>query len=120
MNERDTLLKKMYVMSIIRTVCCVVMMCVILVTAVLLVPKVTNTCNKLDEVTADMKNITETVNEKLPTILDQAENIFSNVDQGVDDASDKVSQIEIDDLNDAIENLSGIIGPIVGMIGGND
>ncbi len=112
------------IMALIRTVCCVGIFLVILISAIITVPKLTSTVDRItesyDEVEAAITNIdemTKTLEVEVPKIVKQVESTMSSIEEGLDTALTSIEAVDFVKLNQAISDLAGLIRPLASFFG---
>jgi len=131
--------KKQYRMSQISAAACVLMLIVVLACAVVLMPKVLHLFDQVDAITQkvdvvfeeidtlydqisvvmkDLESITSGLADTLPEMMTNLDTLMETSSEGITEAIDKVSSIDIKTLNNAIADLQAIVEPISKLFGG--
>lgn len=131
--------KKQYRMSQISAAACVLMLVIVLACAVILMPKVLRLFDQVDAITQkvdvvfeeidtlygqiddvmkDLETITSDLADSLPDMITNLDSLMETSGEGIAEALDKVSSIDIKTLNSAISDLQSIVEPISKLFGG--
>ncbi len=116
-KQMEVYAKKQYRLTCISTAACVLMLLVVLVSAVSLVPKAVHTFEQADVVMADLEVVTSELAETLPELLREMDALVNVSGEGVAEAMEKISSIDIEGLNEAIGDLGAIVEPMARFFG---
>ena len=100
---------------------------IFLVSALILVPKVTKILGDVEKTVASadaaVESLSKTANElaeaDLAGLITSTETLVEESSQGVAQAIGKISDIDIDSLNSAISDLESVVGPLANLFGGS-
>ncbi len=109
--------KKQYTMAKISAVSSVLVLAIVLACVLMLVPRALNTFDQLDTIMYDLETVTEEVSESLPQMIENADSLMTTADEGIADALVKITELDIQSLNDAIQDLRAVVEPLAKMLG---
>ena len=116
--------KKKDVLAIVRTICCIGVFLVVLICAVITVPKINRTVDKIEadyeqisDTVAGISRITKVLEKEIPTLVDNVQDTMDNIEVGLTDALKSINSVDIDTLNEAIGDLAAIIAPLASLFG---
>ncbi|CVI68399.1 hypothetical protein NDGK_01202 [Clostridiales bacterium CHKCI001] len=122
-------IKKQSRMMQIMAASCVGVFIIVLVSALILVPKAINAMDMISEIqldldqesmeklTTDVDELIVTLNEELQQMTDQLSQVdVENLNTAIKNLSEAVEKMDIEELNRAITNLSDIIEPLARLM----
>lgn len=93
---------------------------VALVTAIILVPKISETLANVDEATAQVETTVDGINSMTAELKDASTNVnklLGENSEAMAEALKKVSEIDYEGLNKAIKDLQDAVGPLASFLG---
>ena len=122
-------MKKQFRMLQVMAVSCVGIFVIVLISALILVPKAVNTMDRISQIqlnldqesmeklTTDIDELIVTLNEEVQQMTDQLSQVdVENLNTAIKNLSDTVEKMDIEELNRAITNLSDIIEPLARLM----
>ena len=109
--------KKQYYLAIIRTICAVAALVIVIITAAVVVPKITMSYNQVQTTLDNVEEVSGKLSEEFPTMIENVQNVLGNANDGITKATDVVNAIDIEKLNSAISDLQAIIRPLAALFG---
>ena len=86
---------------------------VVLISAVQLVPRATDTLAQAEEVLGNLAQVTEELEKaNLPGLIENLDTLVGESGEGIQDAMEKLGTVDIDTLNEAIGDLQAIVEPL--------
>lgn len=110
-EEQLRLMKKQLFYSRLTAVTAIVLVLVFAVTLITVTPKLNQVLGNLQEISSDLKE--EDVREMVQNINRLAETSQSSVEE----ATEKLNQVDFDSLNEAIRDLNNVISPLAKLLG---
>jgi len=109
--------KKQYRMAKISAAANVGMLIVVILCAVVLVPRFLHTMNQVDEVMVDLEVVVSELAQTLPTMMEELSVLVNSSEIGIAQAIEKMNAIDIETLNNAISDLQTVIEPLARFFG---
>ena len=109
--------KKQYHMAKISAIANAAVFVVVLLCAVILVPRLLNTMNQVDAIMTELEVVTSELAEGLPPMMEDLSTLVNSSEAGITDAIEKMNAIDIETLNEAIGDLQAVIEPLARFFG---
>lgn len=117
-TNQERYAKKQYRMNQITALASVLMLCAVLYSCSLIIPRMNILFTNLEVVMEDIEIITDGLaKSNLPQMINDIDRLVTSSEQSVQDALNKINAIDIATLNKAIKDLSDIINPIARLFG---
>ena len=113
----EEIIAKQYKMTKIMTVCTAVIAVVLLLTVVVVVPKLMETLSQVDVTLKEVETLSATVNEELPQLIENVNQIMGNENSGLTEAIENFNNFDIEGLNEAINSLKSVVEPLAKLFG---
>jgi len=115
-EKEDPLLiyaKKQYRMSAITACCSLAVLLIVLITAVVLIPRFVSLYENLKSATENLNVITKQLSESdLKGMVENVGSLVATTQKDLDAAMEKINAIDIDLLNKSIQSLHDVLTPI--------
>lgn len=110
--------RKQYRMSQITALASVIVLAVVLYTAAILIPKVNVTYQNMQLILENVKVITtELAEADLDQMITNVDELVVSSEANINEAMEKISAIDIEELNTAIKGLSDVVEPFAQFFG---
>lgn len=111
-------IKKQYRLTRLIAVMVTGIFLIVLLSAVMLVPKAAATLDKADETLSKLDEVTEGLSQAdLPGLIKHMDELLAESGEGLQEALEKVNSMDIETLNDAIGDLQAIVEPLARFFG---
>lgn len=104
--------RKQYQMSRISAAASVLVLVIVIACVGILMPRLLRTFEQVDTVMTDMEAVTSELAESLPEMMTELNGLVDSSGEGITEAIEKVSAIDIDSLNEAIRDLRTVVEPL--------
>ena len=109
--------KKQYQMAKISAAANAAMLLVVILCAVILIPRFLNTMNQVDVVMADLEIVSSELADTLPEMMEDLDALVNSSEAGITEAIEKMNAIDFEALNQAIQDLQTVIEPLARFFG---
>lgn len=107
-----TIEQKLVMLSAIRTACSVIALILIIALGVMFVPRIDATLNNAEKAAADLAEVSSELRAAdLPAAIEDIKEILTDSGELMDSAR-KITELDIDKLNEAIESFYSIVTPM--------
>lgn len=106
------IMKKQLLYSRLGAIFTFVLVVLLAYTVITVTPKLNNVLQNLEQISSDLNN------EDLREMIQNINTLAETSQSGVEDTTDKISEIDLEGLNEAIEDLRSVISPLAGLLGG--
>lgn len=110
--------KKQYNMSRITTVCTTVAMLVVLISALMIVPRIVGSLTKVESAVSELESVAKTLGDEVPALLESTTELIGDENSGLVQAVGNFNKFDIETLNDAINELKMAVEPFAKLFGG--
>ena len=115
--------KLSFIMSLISAISCIIILVAILVSLAFVVPRMNNMIAEAETAVKNIETVSaELAEANLADIVNDIGGLVGNVESLVEDTSEdlgsaikKLNEIDIDELNAAIKNLSDVVEPLASL-----
>lgn len=111
--------QKQYNMSRITAVCATVAMLIVLVSAVLIVPRAVGSLTKVESTVSELEGVAKTLSEEVPALLESTTELIGDENSGLVQAVGNFNKFDIETLNEAINELKMAVEPFAMLFGGH-
>lgn len=124
MEDNQNYAKKQYQMAKISAVCSVCMLVIVVFCAITIIPKFLRTLQEMNTALEEMEvvvgNLEEVSGElaqaDISGMLDNVNGLVDSSQEGVAEAMEKVSALDIETMNEAIRDLKTIVAPLADLV----
>ena len=110
--------KKQYNMSRITAVCATVAMLVVLISALMIVPRIAGSLTKVESAVSELESVAKTLGDEVPALLESTTELIGDENSGLVQAVGNFNKFDIETLNDAINELKMAVEPFAKLFGG--
>ena len=111
--------QKQYNMSRITAVCATVAMLIVLVSAVLIVPRAVGSLTKVESTVSELEGVAKSLSEEVPALLESTTELIGDENSGLVQAVGNFNKFDIETLNEAINELKMAVEPFAMLFGGH-
>jgi len=110
--------KKQYLMAGISAACSICMLLAVIICGLVLMPKLLDTFEQIDMVMTNLEDVSaELAEADLAGMLEEVSTLVGDSQAGVSDAINKISTLDIDTMNEAIQDLKAVVEPLAKLFG---
>ena len=110
--------KKQYNMSRITAVCTTVAMLVVLISALMIVPRIVGSLTKVESAVSELESVAKTLGDEVPALLESTTELIGDENSGLVQAVGNFNKFDIETLNEAINELKMAVEPFAKLFGG--
>lgn len=110
--------KKQYNMSRITAVCTTVAMLVVLISALMIVPRIAGSLTQVESAVSELESVAKTLGDEVPALLESTTELIGDENSGLVQAVGNFNKFDIETLNEAINELKMAVEPFAKLFGG--
>ena len=110
--------KKQYTMSKISAAASVCVLVIVIFCAAVLLPRVLHTLDQMDVVMTELETISgDIARTDISGMLEHVDSLVQTSEEGMVEAMEKISGLDIESLNEAIRDLQTVVEPMARLFG---